>query len=141
LQERGVLICNNVSVCFGYWHITLASDPRSFPPDLADGFGTFLPCLFICYAFYRFVFRWVLPAFSNKIIERTFLFYGPYWVFLLSNYTLDKIPIDRLTASDINQQKGGIAAVVVLGIVILIIVSLAAFDDSLIADSIRYARL
>lgn len=38
-------------------------------------------------------------------------------------YTLDQIPIDRLTASDIKQQAGGIAAVVVLAIVLLIVVS------------------
>ena len=39
----------------------------------------------------------------------------------LFQYTLDQIPIDRLTASDIKQQAGGIAAVVVLVIVLVII--------------------
>ena len=36
-------------------------------------------------------------------------------------YTLDQIPIDRLTASDIKQQAGGIAAIVVLVIVLVIV--------------------
>lgn len=110
-----------VSVCFGFWHVTLASDPREFPPDLAGAFGSFLPTLFFSYAFYRFAYRWVLPAFNNRIFERTIWFYGPFWVFLLSNYTLDRIPIDRLTASDIKQQAGGIAAIVVLVIVLVIV--------------------
>lgn len=52
---------------------------------MAGAFGSFLPSLFICYAFYRFAFRWVLPAFNDKTFERTIWFYGPYWVFLLSN--------------------------------------------------------
>lgn len=109
------------SVCFGFWHVTLASDPRSFPrkssaathhqriravlykalitdivlfswwlpirlpADLAGAFESFLPTLFFCYAFYHFAYRWVLPAFNNRIFERTIWFYGPFWVFLLSN--------------------------------------------------------
>ena len=44
-------------------------------------------------------------------------------MFILSNYTLDQIPIDRLTASDIRQQSGGIVAVVIVCIVLLIVVS------------------
>lgn len=106
------------SVCLGFWHITLASDPRSFPrrcihespvwripshtyapptsasllsspaADLAGAFGSFLPTLFFCYAFYRFAYRWVLPAFNNRMFERTIWFYGPFWVFILSNVSV-----------------------------------------------------
>jgi hypothetical protein len=109
-------------VCIGFWHITLFSQPRTQPPDIADGFGTFLPALFVCYAFWRSAIRFVLPAFSKMPIEATILYLGPYWVTVLANLTTERIPIDRLTASDITQQRGGLAALIVIVIVLLIIV-------------------
>jgi len=110
-------------VCIGFWHITLFSEPRSSPPDLADAFGTFLPTLFICYAFWRLAYQFVLPTFSTKIpIEGALWFLGPYWVTVLGNLTTDKIPIDRLTAEDIRAQAGGITALVIIVVVLFCIV-------------------
>ncbi|KAI0068316.1 hypothetical protein BV25DRAFT_1818708 [Artomyces pyxidatus] len=114
-------------VCIGFWHVTLFSQPRSNPPDLADAFGTFLPALFICYAFWRLAFRFVMPVFVTKMpIEAMVLYLGPYWVFVLTNLTTDKIPIDRLTAADIKAQPGGITAL----IIIVIIVSFLAVNQA-----------
>lgn len=53
-------------------------------------------------------------------------------LFPCSQYTLDKIPIDRLTASDIKQQAGGIAAIVVLVIVLIIVVRLHQYSARLV---------
>ncbi|EIN14083.1 hypothetical protein PUNSTDRAFT_59668 [Punctularia strigosozonata HHB-11173 SS5] len=109
-------------VCIGFWHITLFSQPRSLPPDISDGIGTFLPVLFIAYAFWRVAWRFVLPAFSNAPFERMIWYLGPFWVGVLTNLTTDKIPIDRLTASDINQQAGGVTSLVIICVVLLFIV-------------------
>lgn len=110
-------------VCIGYWHITLFSQPRSNPPDLADGFGTFLPTLFICYALWRLAIRFVLPVFATKMpLEGAVWFLGPYWVTVLTNLTTDKIPIDRLTAADIKAQPGGLIALIIIIVVLLVIV-------------------
>jgi len=108
-------------VCIGFWHITLFSQPRTYPPDIADGFGTFLPVLFVCYAFWRLAFRFVLPAFSKMPIEATILYLGPYWATVLANLTTERIPIDRLTAKDITAQRGGLAALIIIVLVLLVI--------------------
>ncbi|TFY77634.1 hypothetical protein EWM64_g6379 [Hericium alpestre] len=109
-------------VCIGYWHVTLFSQPRSNPPDLADGFGTFLPTLFICYAFWRLAYRFVLPVFATKMpLEGAVWYLGPYWVTVLENMTLDKIPISRLTPADIRAQPGGLTALIIIIIVVVVI--------------------
>lgn len=67
-------------VCIGFWHITLFSQPRTNPPDLADAFGSFLPALFICYCFWRLAYRHVLPMFATTMpIESAVWFLGPFW--------------------------------------------------------------
>ena len=109
-------------VCIGFWHITLFSQPRTQPPDIADGFGTFLPALFVCYAFWRLAIRFVLPAFSKMPIEATILYLGPFWVTVLANLTTERIPIDRLTAQDITQQRGGLVSFIIILLVLLVIV-------------------
>jgi hypothetical protein len=109
-------------VCIGFWHITLFSQPRSFPPDIAGGLGTFLPALFVCYAFWRLAIRFVLPAFAKMPIEAMILYLGPYWVTVLANLTTERIPINRLTAADITAQRNGLAALIVIVIVLFVLV-------------------
>ncbi|KAI0257665.1 hypothetical protein BJV78DRAFT_1116451 [Lactifluus subvellereus] len=109
-------------VCIGFWHITLFSQPRTQPPDIADGFGTFLPALFVCYAFWRLAIRFVLPTFSKMPIEATILYLGPFWVTVLANLTTERIPIDRLTAKDITEQRGGLLSLIVIVLVLLVII-------------------
>ncbi|KAG5719900.1 hypothetical protein E4T56_gene14115, partial [Termitomyces sp. T112] len=108
-------------VCIGFWHITLFSQPRASPPDLSDGFGTFLPTLFIAYAFWRLAFRFTMPAFSKAPLEASVWYLAPFWVGVLNNVTFDKIPISRLTASDLSKRSGAITALVIIVIVVLIL--------------------
>ena len=98
-----------------------AADRSAHTAVLADAFGAFLPTLFVCYVFYRFAFRWVLPAFNDKIIDRTILFLAPFWIALLTNYTFDLMPIDRLTAADIKKTPGGLVAVIIIVIAVVIV--------------------
>jgi hypothetical protein len=108
-------------VCIGYWHINLFSDP-AVPPDLSTAFGTFLPALFICYAFWIVGIRHVLPAFNDLPIER-FVWYLPaFWAGVLFNLVTANIPIDRLYGADISSRPGALVALIVICLVILALV-------------------
>ncbi|KAF5375135.1 hypothetical protein D9758_000419 [Tetrapyrgos nigripes] len=109
-------------VCIGFWHITLFSQPTGPPPALDDAFETFLPLLFISYGLWRVGFRYTLPAFKNAPIESSIWYLGPFWVGVLSNLTLDKIPIDRLVASDLTKRSGAITALVIIVVVVTVLV-------------------
>lgn len=93
------------------------------PPKIDVAFGTFLPALFIAYGFWRLAFRFVLPEFVSKApIESCFLYLSGYWVGILYNLTIDKIPISRLLASDIHKRPGGITAFIIIILVVTILV-------------------
>ncbi|KIO24896.1 hypothetical protein M407DRAFT_211832 [Tulasnella calospora MUT 4182] len=109
-------------VCIGYWHITFFSDPRSEPPPISDAFGTFLPTLFVAYAFWLHAFKHTMPAFDQAPWERMFLYLFPYWIGVYFNETFAKLPVDRLIPSDIAKQPGAIPVVIVLGLLVLAIV-------------------
>ncbi|KAI5481473.1 LCCL domain containing protein [Pseudohyphozyma bogoriensis] len=109
----------------GFWHVCLISDPNATPrqcPSPATGFQYFLPALFIGYAFWRFSWRYVLPPFSYATMERTVWYLGGYWVGLLINVTTAWIPIDRLTPHDIQQEPGGLVAVIILVIFLVLVI-------------------
>lgn len=109
-------------VCIGFWHVTLFSQPRGSPPPLSPAFGSFLPTLFIAYAFWRLAFRFTMPAFSKAPIEAATWYLAPYWAGVLTNLTTDKIPISRLTASDLGKRSGAITALVIIIVIVAIIV-------------------
>jgi len=106
----------------GFWHITFFSQPRTFPPPISDAFGTFLPTLFVYYAFWRVAWRHALPAFSNAPIERAIWYLAPFWAGVEFNVITDKIPVDRLVASDIQSRPGAIVALVVIVIILFVLV-------------------
>ncbi|KAK7064353.1 LCCL domain-containing protein [Favolaschia claudopus] len=105
-------------VCIGYWHIVLFSQPRGPPPPLDTAFGTFLPALFIAYAFWRLAFRFCLPAFRKMPIEAMVLYLLPFWVGILAGQTTDRLPLQRLTASDLTKRSGAITTLVVIVLII-----------------------
>ncbi|KAL4242208.1 Cysteine-rich secretory LCCL domain-containing protein [Abortiporus biennis] len=108
-------------VCIGFWHVTLFSQPRASPPPLDEAFGSFLPALFVAYAFWRLAFRFTMPAFRNAPIEATVWYLATYWTGVLTNITMDKIPIDRLVASDIKSRRGAVTALVIIVIVVVVL--------------------
>ncbi|EGO05176.1 hypothetical protein SERLA73DRAFT_43532 [Serpula lacrymans var. lacrymans S7.3] len=109
-------------VSIGFWHIALFSQPQATPPPLDVAFGAFLPTLFVCYAFWRLAFRFTLPNFTAAPIEAAVWYLAPYWTGVLTNITMDKIPIDRLTPADIKQQPGGITALIIIVLILLVLV-------------------
>ncbi|KAF8640776.1 hypothetical protein AX17_000426 [Amanita inopinata Kibby_2008] len=109
-------------VCIGFWHVALFSQPQGPPPELSNAFGTFLPALFIAYAFWRVAFRFTLPSFSKLPLEASVLYLAPYWVAILNNLTFDRIPISRLTSSDLAKRSGAITSLIIILIILTIIV-------------------
>ena len=105
-------------VCIGFCHVALFSQPMVSPPPLDQAFQQFLPTLFVAYAFWF----GTLPAFRKAPIEAAMWYLGPYSVEVLRNITMDKIPIDRLTASDISARPGGLTALIVIILILLAIV-------------------
>ncbi|KAF1962421.1 hypothetical protein CC80DRAFT_160721 [Byssothecium circinans] len=105
------------SIFFGiFFHVALASDP----PNLTDYYaivsialGRFLPASFCMFAVYKFFVRRTLQGLHAQF-EKTLLWLGGCWVGALNNYTFDKIPIQRLTPSDIKQQPGAIPALIII---------------------------
>ncbi|KAH9937063.1 uncharacterized protein B0H18DRAFT_1081352 [Fomitopsis serialis] len=85
-------------------------------------FGAFLPALFVCYAFWRLAIRFTLPAFKKAPIEASVWYLPTFWAGVLTNITTDKIPINRLTSSDLHQEPGAITALVIIIIIVLVIV-------------------
>ncbi|KAI0697124.1 hypothetical protein BC835DRAFT_1270809 [Cytidiella melzeri] len=108
--------------CIGFWHVTLFSQPRANPPPIDAAFQTFLPALFVAYAFWRVAWRFTLPAFRLAPLESSVLYLSGFWVGVLANLTMDKIPIDRLTAADIRGREGAITALVIIILILLAIV-------------------
>ncbi|KAJ3779062.1 hypothetical protein FB446DRAFT_807698 [Lentinula raphanica] len=105
-------------VCIGFWHVTLFSQPQSNPPPLDVAFGTFLPVLFISYAFWRLAFRCTLPAFEKLPFESAIWYLATFWAGVLTNITTDKIPIDTLTSSSLQKQRGAITALVIIVLIV-----------------------
>lgn len=106
----------------GYWHIIFFSQPAGAPPPISDAFGTFLPALFICYAFWELAWRHVLPYFSFMPLERAVWYLAAFWPGVLFNILTDKIPIDRLLGSDIAKRPGAVVALIVIIVVLVVII-------------------
>lgn len=107
-----------------FFHVALASDP----PSLTDYYalisiclGRLLPASFCMYAVYRFAVSRTLHNLDAQI-EKTILWLGGCWVGALNNYTFDKIPIERLTPHDLQNQPGAVPALI---IVVLCLFSIA----------------
>ncbi|KAG8716014.1 hypothetical protein FRC11_011270 [Ceratobasidium sp. 423] len=86
-----------------------------------SGFGTFLPALFVGYAFWRSAWRFTLPKFEGMPLERVVWYLAPFWAGVYFNVVTAKIPIDRLVGSDL-ERDGAIAALVIIAIVVLVII-------------------
>ncbi|KAH9486607.1 hypothetical protein JR316_0000672 [Psilocybe cubensis] len=108
-------------VCIGFWHVILFSQPTGPPPKLDVAFESFLPVLFIAYAFWRLGFRFVMPAFRGAPLEACILYLSGYWVGVLNNLTFDKLPLSRLTSSDLGKRNGAITTLVVMLVIIVIL--------------------
>ena len=102
--------------------MTLFSQPIANPPPIDSAFASFLPALFCAYAFWRLAYRFTMEAFKRAPIEASVWYLAPFWTGVLANLTLDKIPIDRLVASDIASRPGALTALIIIIIILIVIV-------------------
>ncbi|EGY17624.1 hypothetical protein VD0002_g351 [Verticillium dahliae] len=108
-----------------FWHVGIASDPpghSSIAGLVSNILGKFLPAMFCAYVMYdKMGGRRLLRGLTAQV-EKTVLWLGACWVGALTNYTLDFIPISRLTGHDLQQQPGAKAALAIIVIVLFVIV-------------------
>ena len=109
-----------------YWTVGMATDTpnhRDIPSLFSLQIGRFLPAMFVAWVMYdKMGIRRTLKGLTAQV-EKTVVWLGAAWVGALTNYTLDFIPIQRLTARDLKQQPGAQAA---LAIIIIVLVTIAA---------------
>ncbi|KAF1981389.1 hypothetical protein K402DRAFT_364823 [Aulographum hederae CBS 113979] len=99
-----------------FFHVALVSDPPSltnYHSLISLALGRFLPAAFCAAVIYKTAVKRTLTNLTAQI-EKTILWLGPCWVGALNNYTFDKIPIQRLTPHDIQQQPGAIPALIIV---------------------------
>ncbi len=113
-----------------FFQIGMASDPPSYTdyPSLASTtIGRFLPAALGAALIYRYSVRITLHN-CKASVEKTILWVGAAWVGALADFTLEKIPIQRLTAHDIKQQPGGIIALIIIVVVLAVIMVYQAWS-------------
>ncbi len=119
-----------VTLTAGFVHVGFVSDPPqatfhniSVLPDHTSKFAErFLPAAFCLVILYRTCVRRTLLGLDAPF-DKTLLWLGGFWFGALSNYTLDWIPIQRLTSHDLEQQPGAKAS---LAVIVVLLVSIAA---------------
>lgn len=108
---------------------------------VSDQIGKLLPALFCAWVMYdKMGIRRTLQGLRAQI-EKTVLWLGACWVGALTNYTLDFIPIQRLTGHDLDQQPGAKAALAIIVIVLLLIVVFQIFFFQREGRLLRYLQL
>lgn len=122
-------------------HVGLASDPpwyNSMTGLVSDIVGKFLPAAFCAVVIYKYMgVRRALTGLRAQI-EKTILWLGGCWVGALSNYTLDWIPINRLTWYDLERQKGAKSALAIIITILATIVIKQVFYFRREGRLIRY---
>lgn len=103
--------------------------------------GKLLPAMFCAWVMYdKMGVRRTLTDLTAQI-EKTVLWLGACWVGALDNYTLDFIPIQRLTGHDLEQQPGAKAALAIIVIVLFFIVCFQIYYFRQEARFIKYIKL
>ena len=103
-----------------FFQVALISDAPDFQEYLSvvqSAFSRFLPAIFFAFTIFRFCAAKTLVGLEAQI-EKTILWLGGCWFGALENYTLDKLPLQRLTPRDLSQ----LGAVTVLIVVVALIV-------------------
>ena len=105
-----------------FLHVGLVSDPPNifdYPSLTSLIIGRFLPATFVAFVIHVSCVKPQLAGLTAQI-EKTVLWIGGAWIGSLNNYTFDRIPISRLTPSDL-AQPGAILALCIIVISIFVI--------------------
>lgn len=129
-------------------HVAFASDPPSasyhnttvLPDHIASFAKRLLPALFCAVIIYRTTVRRTLHGLTAHV-EKTILWLGGFFFGALSNYTFDWIPIQRLTAHDLEQQPGAKFALAMILVVLVAIIAGQIYFFWLEGRLLRYLAL
>ncbi|KAF2442954.1 hypothetical protein P171DRAFT_53206 [Karstenula rhodostoma CBS 690.94] len=129
-------------------HVAFASDPPSasshnttvLPDHIASFAKRLLPALFCAVIIYRSTVRRTLHGLTAHV-EKTIMWLGGFFFGALSNYTFDWIPIQRLTAHDLEQQPGAKFALAMILVVLVAIIAGQIYYFWLEGRLLRYLAL
>lgn len=125
----------------GYWTLVLFLDPplivNPYAPEtayelLSLGFQRMLPLGFVLYVLWKCSVKRTLS--NGSPLVTVLCWFPTFWLGVMNNVTFDRLPVDRLTLSDLKEQAGAIAAV---GSIITVIVVCAIIQASLLTLEIR----
>ncbi|KAF9768474.1 hypothetical protein IL306_014231 [Fusarium sp. DS 682] len=127
-----------------FWTVGMALDPpphQSVAALFSNLIGKFLPAMFCAWVMYdKMGVRRTLKGLTAQI-EKTVLWLGGCWVGGMENYTLSFIPIQRLNKHDLDQQPGARAALAIIIIVLVAIVSSQVWFFRQEGRLIKYLKL
>ena len=98
-----------------YISVALALDPPEFEnyySVISQAFGGLLPALFVGLVIYHFCISYTLRDLTAQF-EKTVLWLGSCWLGALDNFTLERLPIQRLTPHDL-RQPGAVPTLMVI---------------------------
>jgi hypothetical protein len=116
--SASVFFCTVYTIVF--FQTALITDAPSFEDYgqvVQVAFGRFLPAAFVGFAIYKFCAKQTLGDLDAQI-EKTVLWVGGCWLGSVDNYTLDRLPLSRLTPRDLAEPGAIIVLLCVVGAII-----------------------
>ncbi|CAI4907896.1 AVN_HP_G0118460.mRNA.1.CDS.1 [Saccharomyces cerevisiae] len=107
-----------INTIVGYWTLVLsldpplltdAHDPASVYELFSVGFQRLLPLCFVLYVVWKSAVKRTLE--NGSPIAKVILWYPTFWLGISNNVTFDRLPVDRLTTTDLKEQAGALTAV------------------------------
>lgn len=119
--------------------------PETTGELISVSFGRFLPTLFVLFFFWKTCVKSTFVTYpklydettpeptpetepiepirveaepSYSPLTRLFLWYPFFWLGVLNNITFDRLPVDRLTWGDLQQQPGALLTVLIVGLIV-----------------------
>ncbi|GAB7365607.1 hypothetical protein MBLNU230_g6676t1 [Neophaeotheca triangularis] len=126
-----------------FFHVSFASDPPSpmnYYDILSISLGNFLPATFCAWVTYSYTVKRSLENLTAQF-EKTILWLGPAWIGALNNITFDRLPLQRLTPTDIKSQPGAIPTLVTIVLIIFLIALSQAWSFRIEGRMPRYLLL
>lgn len=147
LGSSTVFIWGLMSV--GFWTISLATDPptlvdparlETFYELISLSLGRFLPTCFVMYFLWKVSIKRTFSKPqeereapispmepSSSPMSRLIFWYPFFWLGILNNITFDRLPVDRLTWKDFQNQPGALLTVSIFSVIILVCVITQAY--------------
>ncbi|SCU91510.1 LADA_0F10418g1_1 [Lachancea dasiensis] len=137
---------------YGYWILTVAGyvtlvffldpplnvdpyDNEGFYRLMSLAFQRFLPLGFVLYVLWKCSVRRTLD--HGSPVTKILCWFPTFWLGVMNNITFDRLPVDRLTITDLKEQAGALLAV---GSIITTIISCAVVQAYSLWKSGRFRK-